>query len=185
MAGMKVLAILIRRSTSLSQSCGVRWETPPTTRDISRLFPGAAKPLHCGRGRRQPTLPTNWSSPTNLILSATEERARSTSPRKWHDPNACLGSMLGRFFGLAIVSVLLILMVSIFLWRSARKSMFCLPAPFVLWQCFHLKILSSNSEDYFADGMTDELITDLAQISSLRVISRTSVMQYQRRTQGP
>ena len=34
------------------------------------------------------------------------------------------------------------------------------------------------SQDYFADGMTDELITELARIDSLRVISRTSVMRY-------
>jgi TolB-like protein/DNA-binding winged helix-turn-helix (wHTH) protein len=34
------------------------------------------------------------------------------------------------------------------------------------------------SEDFFADGMTDQLITDLAKVSSLRVISRTSVMSY-------
>jgi TolB-like protein/DNA-binding winged helix-turn-helix (wHTH) protein/Tfp pilus assembly protein PilF len=34
------------------------------------------------------------------------------------------------------------------------------------------------SQDYFADGMTDELTTDLAKIGSLRVISETSAMRY-------
>src|SRR5713101_3544173 len=34
------------------------------------------------------------------------------------------------------------------------------------------------NQEYFADGMTDELITDLAKISALRVISRSSVTQY-------
>lgn len=34
------------------------------------------------------------------------------------------------------------------------------------------------AEDYFADGMTDELITALAKNHSLRVVSRTSAMQY-------
>jgi TolB-like protein/DNA-binding winged helix-turn-helix (wHTH) protein/Flp pilus assembly protein TadD len=34
------------------------------------------------------------------------------------------------------------------------------------------------SQDYFADGMTEELITELARIESLRVISHTSVMDY-------
>src|SRR5579859_436373 len=33
-------------------------------------------------------------------------------------------------------------------------------------------------QEYFADGMTDELITRIAQTSPLRVISRTSIMQY-------
>ena len=34
------------------------------------------------------------------------------------------------------------------------------------------------SQDYFADGMTETLITGLAKVGALRVITRTSVMQY-------
>lgn len=36
----------------------------------------------------------------------------------------------------------------------------------------------SPAQEYLADGMTDELITQLARTKGLRVISRTSVMQY-------
>jgi TolB-like protein/DNA-binding winged helix-turn-helix (wHTH) protein/Flp pilus assembly protein TadD len=39
-------------------------------------------------------------------------------------------------------------------------------------------VSGDSSQDYFADGMTDALISRLAQISALRVISRTSVMTY-------
>lgn len=42
-----------------------------------------------------------------------------------------------------------------------------------------LENLSHDPEqEYFADGMTEELITNLGKISALRVISRTSVMRY-------
>ncbi|HEV7512270.1 MAG TPA: winged helix-turn-helix domain-containing protein [Candidatus Acidoferrum sp.] len=41
-----------------------------------------------------------------------------------------------------------------------------------------VNLSSDAGQDYFADGMTDELTTDLGKISALRVISRTSAMQY-------
>jgi TolB-like protein/DNA-binding winged helix-turn-helix (wHTH) protein len=42
-----------------------------------------------------------------------------------------------------------------------------------------LQNLSNDpNQEYFADGMTDELITDLAQVRALKVVSKTSIMQY-------
>jgi len=75
------------------------------------------------------------------------------------------------------VFVLLLLTASLAAWRlhfwnspsPGIRSLAVLP----------LESLSNDpSQDFFADGMTDELISDLGQISALRVISRTSVMAY-------
>ena len=41
------------------------------------------------------------------------------------------------------------------------------------------------SQDYFADGMTEALITDLAKIRELRVVSRASVIQYKGTDRSP
>src|SRR5260370_30551525 len=44
-----------------------------------------------------------------------------------------------------------------------------------------LENLSKDPEqEYFTDGMTDQLITNLAQISALKVVSRTAAMRYKR-----
>jgi len=48
-----------------------------------------------------------------------------------------------------------------------------------------LKNLSDDpAQEYFSYGMTEELITDLAQISGLKVISHTSVIQYAKSTKA-
>jgi TolB-like protein/DNA-binding winged helix-turn-helix (wHTH) protein/Flp pilus assembly protein TadD len=73
--------------------------------------------------------------------------------------------------------VLLLLMVSLVAWKLHSWNR---PSPVIRsLAVLPLESLSSDaSQDYFADGMTDELISDLGQISALRVISRTSVMAY-------
>lgn len=44
-----------------------------------------------------------------------------------------------------------------------------------------LQNLSGDAaQDYFADGMTEELITELSRLNALKVISRTSVMRYKK-----
>ena len=83
-----------------------------------------------------------------------------------------------KMLGTAMVLVLLILVVWIFFWRSRQRANNLSLPPVRSLAVLPLENLSSDSQDYFADGMTDELITNLAQISALRVISRTSVMPY-------
>jgi TolB-like protein/DNA-binding winged helix-turn-helix (wHTH) protein len=65
--------------------------------------------------------------------------------------------------------------------KNASVAVASAPKPLRSIVVLPLQNLSNNSvEDYFADGMTDELTTDLAQFGNLRVISRTSAMHYKR-----
>src|SRR5580658_508115 len=62
-------------------------------------------------------------------------------------------------------------------WRSVRAKTVAVPIHSIA--VLPLSNLSGDpSEEFFSDGMTDQLITDLAKVGSLSVISRTSVMQY-------
>jgi len=73
------------------------------------------------------------------------------------------------------VLVLLLLILTAWTFHSRNRT----SPPIRSLAVLPLESLSGDaSQDYFADGMTDELITDLGQISALRVISRTSVMPY-------
>ena len=75
----------------------------------------------------------------------------------------------------ALALVLSLSILAVWLFRSRGRA----PTGIRSLAVLPLDNLSGDaSQNYFADGMTDELITDLAQISALRVISRTSVMVY-------
>jgi TolB-like protein/DNA-binding winged helix-turn-helix (wHTH) protein len=79
---------------------------------------------------------------------------------------------------LAVIAILAIILGFVFAWSQFRtrrsgghqiKSLAVLP----------LHNLSRDPEqEYFSDGMTDELITELAKVSTLTVISHTSVERY-------
>ena len=120
-----------------------------------------------------------------LSPDPTEASARNVSGGATHDAGRVAGmadapphllSLRGwKIIAFALLVCLLIL--AGWVWRSNRQPSFSIRSLAVL----PLDNLSGDaSQDYFADGMTDQLITDLAQISALRVISRTSVMSYKR-----
>jgi TolB-like protein/DNA-binding winged helix-turn-helix (wHTH) protein/Tfp pilus assembly protein PilF len=80
--------------------------------------------------------------------------------------------------GVAIAAALAV--VAWFAWRAAgeRRSA-SLAAQVKTLAVLPLENLSGDAkQEYFADGMTDKLITELAKSKGVRVISRTSVMQY-------
>jgi TolB-like protein/DNA-binding winged helix-turn-helix (wHTH) protein/Tfp pilus assembly protein PilF len=78
-----------------------------------------------------------------------------------------------------LVSAVILSSFGLFLgrWRTATKTVAFSPIHSVA--VLPLENLSADpTQDYFADGMTDVLITDLGQMSTIKVISRTSAMQY-------
>jgi TolB-like protein/DNA-binding winged helix-turn-helix (wHTH) protein len=76
--------------------------------------------------------------------------------------------------GLAVLLAALILTPPT--WKSLRGSG---PDPIQSLAVLPLRNLSGDpAQDYFAEGMTEALITDLARIPGLKVISRTSIMLY-------
>lgn len=75
-----------------------------------------------------------------------------------------------------LLALCLALLAILFLWIRHRR--LHAEEPIRSLAVLPLEDLSPGTrEDYFADGMTDELITELARIPGLRVVSRTSVMQ--------
>jgi TolB-like protein/DNA-binding winged helix-turn-helix (wHTH) protein len=109
-----------------------------------------------------PAEPPGNTSPTAKVVNAAELRR---SPRPLWKAFLLVSAAILASFGLFLSRHTLTKTVAF----SPIHSIAVLP----------LENLSADpSQDYFADGMTDVLITDLGQMSTIKVISRTSAMQY-------
>jgi TolB-like protein/DNA-binding winged helix-turn-helix (wHTH) protein/Tfp pilus assembly protein PilF len=83
----------------------------------------------------------------------------------------------GRSNALAALELLLVVFIlTLPFWNRLRHARM---KPIESLAVLPLRNLSADpAQEYFADGMTEALITDLAKIPGLKVISRTSIMQY-------
>ena len=107
-----------------------------------------------------------------LVTSGTIQSLRvrtETPPSIWHTYKAIIGLT-------SIAVVLIGASIAGYLWRKSRH----LAAPTITSVAvLPLANLSADpGQEYFSDGMTDAIINELSRASSLKVISRTSVMRY-------
>ena len=137
-------------------------------------------PKNGGDGSQTPdVLPENPNvTPSNGNSSRTLRLATGSSPESPPRPNTTLGPKIffAAFASIALISALLLGV------RTWRGRLFSSSNPSIhSIAVLPLQNLSGDpSQDYFADGMTEELITMLAKQSGLRVVSRTSAMQFKK-----
>lgn len=116
------------------------------------------------------TAPSAGSMPSAPGNDATTRRSLRTGIESTWKPILAAGVVL---FGAVLAAQHLGLLNRWFPSHPAIHAVAVLP----------LKNLSGNpADEYFADGMTDELITNLAQVASLRVTSYTSIAKYKNTT---
>ncbi len=156
-------------STKRSTRSGTRWATPPTARALWKLSPVAAT----GSSPR--------SSPRMHLRTALGPSTRVFSTVPGHPDIADKPATPKRFSSSLVwtTAIIVALMIVLAAWMLRLRTR---PSPVIhSVAVLPLESLSGDAaQDYFADGMTDELITDLGKIGALSVISRTSVMLYKK-----
>ncbi len=182
-----------RGRTSYELSSMILHDSPPTLRDNVPLGlraviehclakDPAQRYQHASEVRAAlEALRTNSSViPASALLPPGIQAPAGLAPRWSAAKRAIVASIAA--FGLLVVAALAWKLVVV-RWRGAPavgaasiQSLAVLPLE---------NLTGDPKQDYFADGMTDALITELSQIQKLRVISRTSVMQYKDKHESP
>ena len=156
--------------TSILRGC------PQSPREIKpalspRLEEIVLKCLDCDAGNRYQSVVEVAVDLRRLAAPSTAPVPRRVARRAWP-----------RRFSLAAAGVGIVLAVVFYVNPGRWRDRVFATAPHIeSLAVLPLQNLSGDpQQEYFADGMTDELITQIAQTSELRVTSRSSIMQYKK-----
>jgi TolB-like protein/DNA-binding winged helix-turn-helix (wHTH) protein/Flp pilus assembly protein TadD len=124
---------------------------------------------------------------TETVLEGTTPQTRLLPEKLIAPPVAGSSSWRSKLIVAALATALLAF-ISVLAARSVRRPATTAgkstPGPIHSVAVLALENLSSDKEqEYFAQGITDELIVSLAKIRELRVISRSSAMEYKERSE--
>ncbi len=112
-------------------------------------------------------------------IGKRDQLVRDSNPRFWFLLVRQLSSIHAVVIGAIAVLLVIGMIVALVQYRATSRFRTSEASQIKSIVVLPMENLSGDAaQDYFADGMTDELIASLAKVSSLRVISRTTAMEY-------
>ena len=150
-------AVFVSRRAVAASNAAI--EDPPLSRPTMSDAADSQKPS----AQFVPSDGVSASPPSGHAAQRIRLSSMKDSARRW----------VGAVIAATAIAGMLVLIV---FWIARRKQQTA--SPIRSLAVLPLQNLSGNAqEEYFADGMTDALITELAHTPNLRVVSRTSVMR--------
>jgi TolB-like protein/DNA-binding winged helix-turn-helix (wHTH) protein/Tfp pilus assembly protein PilF len=122
-------------------------------------------------------------APVTEVKSAEGEVTDAQPDVVWPDRRSRTQSSRGKLVLVGISAVLVV--ASVWGWQKWRTRVSAMQAPAHITSLAVLPLANLSgdpSQEYFADGMTDELITELAKLGEVQVISRGSVVRFKNST---
>ena len=173
-------SILTTASTARSEKFVRRSKDDPERPRFVQTVTGKGISLHCSGCWRARKAQGNHGQKSEGVPVLNRTNGSVTSALSLPSQTAEQAPVHGRTGILAPLALLALVVISLALWLAPMLSRRTSAAP----PLRNIAVLPLDnltgdaSQGYFVDGMTEQLITDLAQVSALRVTSRTSVMRY-------